>query len=449
MGLDTFLRKHDVQTWRIEVLVDCGAIKILRDGAEIPLKRGIKTHVDVDDKVRITDPLSTKCKKAIERKVETDSRDYAWVPGTSKFDKAMAALIDNKPQTIRIKDASVGTLSAFTKLFKNSALITHPIRHVALGSHANDEGQLKLPLTGGTGKFIDWEDLEAAIKSKSLLLEHQSFQPRPLKNGVPVAYELLIRGCRIGTEIVFLKKLREAMGGRIVVIAPKYFDAVTFQSVNPKGWVEYMDYSFRATSPTELKTHDAVVNALMGANHTLIDGNPVDKKKWVAWVPKNPQAKYEQEEFTTVKSAVTGKVASVPRKFRYQAREWLPKDEPLAMDKKKTRDADRLKVLKPLLAQRPEMQASHPYPMYVRLGYKSFDEFIDGWTWRFLPKNKAADEVKFNAVRHEYTVIQPITEVKTGVLIVNFYPISKRDKVIENLRPDDARLYTTVSSITP
>jgi hypothetical protein len=80
----------------------------------------------------------------------------------------------------------------------------------------------------------------------------------------------------------------------------------------------------------------------------------------------------------------------------------------------------------------------------VRLGYKSFDEFVKGWTWTFKPKNKAADEVKFNAVRHEYTVILPVTEIKSGDLILNFYPPSPRDKVIELLLTDNTKLFETV-----
>ena len=114
------------------------------------------------------------------------------------------------------------------------------------------------------------------------------------------------------------------------------------------------------------------------------------------------------------------------------------------MDKAKTTDAQRLEVLKPLLATRDNLKSTHPYPLYERLGYKSFDEFIKGWTWTFTPKNKAVDELKFNAVRHEYTVILPVTEIKSGDLILNFYPSSHKDKVIELLLLDNAKLFETV-----
>ncbi len=446
MALDTFLRGQEYQPWRIEALVDCGALRVFSEGRELPLKRGPKTHVDPGDKVRIDDPLSKKCQDALQKKVDNDWRDYAWVPGKSKFDQAMAKLIETRPSTIVIKDPSVTTLLNFLQLFAGSPLITHPIRHLIVASHANDEGQLKLPLTGGTGAFIDWEDLEAALKVKGFQLKDEWFRPRPRDaQGRPIPYKLLVRGCRIGSERKFLEKFREVLGRRINVVAPKHFHVVDPHEQKPKGHVEYLAYSFGVHSPTALKTEDAVVKALIGVSrHALIDGSSIPEKKWREWVPRRPEAKYQQQELTTAKSPPSSKPVKIPRWFRYEARKWLKQDEPLAMDKAKTSDADRLAVLKPLLAQRPIFKSTHPYPLYERLGYGSFEEFIKGWTWSFKPANKAVDEVKFNAVRHEYTAIIPVTDTKSGELILNFYPLNKKDKVIERLSENNRKLFEGV-----
>jgi hypothetical protein len=443
-GLDLFLRMHGVQPWRIPVLLDCGDVKVFRDGVEVPLRKGPTTHVDVDDTVRISDPPSAACQKALQQIVDTDSRDYAFVPGTSPFDLAMGSLTERRSRTIRINDPSVHTLQQFVRVFENSPLIANPIRSLLVASHANDEGQLKVTLALGSPKFIDWEDLDAPLKSKALFLKHEWFLPRPQDgSGRPVPYQLLIRGCRIGTQRLFLEKLRAVLGNRIQVVAPKHFHAVVAHGGDPKGYLEYMAYDFFAKSPTQLKTKDAVVKALIQANHEFIDHRPVAEKEWKAWVPEKPEAKYEQTEYPNLKTPIDKKPARVPRKFRFKARDWLPGPEPLAMDKSKTSDADRLEVLKPLLAERPEFKSSHPFPMYVRLGYKSFDEFIAGWAWTFAPKNKAVDEVKFNATRFEYTVILPITD-KTGTLVMNFYPRNpKKDQVVELLSLDDARFFET------
>ncbi len=444
-GLDLFLRMHGVQPWRIPIYIDCGAIQVFRDGADLPLKKGPKTHVAPGDKVRIADPLSPACLKAIQKEVDANSRDYALVPGTSPFDKVMGKLVETRPETIRIKDPSIHTLAQFLKSLGNDLVITNPIRKLIVVSHANDEGQLKITLTSGSPKFIDYEDLDAPLKSKALFLKHEWFLPRPADSrGQPIPYQLLIRGCRIGTQRVFLEKLKAVLGSRIQVIAPKHFHVVDTHWKDPKGYLEYLAYSFAAKSPTPLKIKDAVVQALVQADHRFIDKSPVPPKRWKEWVPVKPEAAYEQKDHSTVQSPIEKKAAQVPRTFRYRARDWLPAAEPLAMDKAITSDADRLNVLKPLLAKRDEFKASYPYPMYVRLGYKTFEDFIAGWTWTFKPKNKPADEVKFNATRYEYTVIQPVTEVKTGLLVLNFYPSTKKGKVIEMLDLNDPALFEVV-----
>jgi hypothetical protein len=447
MALDTFLRRKDMQAWRVPVLIDCGAIKVFSEGRELPLSKGAKTHVDGGDKVRIEDPLSKKSQEALQRKVDSECRDYAWVPGTSGFDKAMGKLMEARPDTIRISDPSVTTLRQFLRLFEQSPLITHPIRSLIVASHANDEGQLKIPFDSGTGKFVDYEDLEAGLKSGAFSLKHEWFLPRPhhAKGGAIIPYKLLIRGCRIGTQRKFLAKFREVLGKRIQVVAPKHFDVVDARSKKPYGHVEYLAYSWSAQSPVSLKTQDAIVKALMAnARNTFLDGSPIPEKKWKEWVPHRPEAKYEQIELTSVKSPIERKPVKISRRFRYKERKWLPVDEPLAMDKAKKTDAERLAVLKPLLAKRDNLKSTHPYPLYERFGYGSFEEFIAGWTWTFTPKNRAADEVKFNAVRHEYTVILPVTDMKSGDLILNFYPSNKKDKTMELLNVDDGALFETL-----
>jgi hypothetical protein len=451
-ALDLFLWRNHVQAWRIPILVDCGAIKVKRDGVDLPFKKGPKTHVEVDDKVHIDDPLSSACQKSLNSEVNSNARDYAFVPGDSKYDKAMGKLMDARPETIHISTPGIRTLEQFVKLFQRDPLITNPVRKLLVASHANDEGQLKITLTSGSPKFIKYEELEAALKSKSLVLQHEWFLPRPEDDkGQPIPYQLLIRGCRIGTQREFLEKLKEALGKRIQVVAPKHFHSVDPHGTNPVGYKEYMAYNFVVTSPTELKTKDAVVKALVGKHNFINDipkadaGQPVPEKKFKEWVPEKPQAKYEQKKLFKFKSPIDKKEVKVPSTFRYKARNWLDQPERLAMDKAKTKDSERLDVLKPLLAARPEFKSSHAYPMYKRLGYKTFEDFIKGWTWTFKPKNKAVDEVKFNATRHEYTCIIPIAEPKTNTIVLNFYPLAKKKgKVIENLNLNDPRFFETV-----
>jgi hypothetical protein len=41
-------------------------------------------------------------------------------------------------------------------------------------------------------------------------------------------------------------------------------------------------------------------------------------------------------------------------------------------------------------------------------------------------------------------VIVPITEGKTGSLVLNFYPVKKKDQPIELLKADDARFFEVI-----
>ena len=75
-------------------------------------------------------------------------------------------------------------------------------------------------------------------------------------------------------------------------------------------------------------------------------------------------------------------------------------------------------------------------------GAASIDQFMEGWTWTFEPKGRAA-KVRYNAVRYEYAVIQPITEVATGELILNFYP-QKRGTPVVKLHESDRRMFALV-----
>lgn len=448
--LQFFMRTKGFQAWRIPILLDCGAIKVLRDGGEIALAKGIKTHLDPDDVVRLPDPLPKKCREAIQLEATTGSRDYAFVPGTTKYDLAMGKLMEQRPNTTRIKPPGITTLAQFIRALSDNPLqstidplITRAIDRIIVASHANDEGQLKLSLDGGADKFVDYEDLVEAIKKKSLAVDTGLLLPRPrVLGGDPSPAQFLVRGCRIGRQPVFLKKLKEALGSQIPVIAPRHFHAVDIHTKTPAGVLEYMAYSFQICSPKKLK-RAAVIKAMKQAKHQTIDDKDVDPKKWEGWVPSNPHKEYEQKKSTSVKSPITNKVAYFPRTFRYQARSWLKTPEPLAMDKSKTKDDDRKKVLRDLLATRDEFKDSHPFPVYERYGYNTLDEFMDGWTWTFKPRGKAVDEVKFNATRHEYTVIQPITEPTTGVLIMNFYPTTKKGKMVELLKVTDKRMFET------
>lgn len=144
--------------------------------------KGIKTHVDSGDKMRIADPLSPKCEMSMEKQADNDSHDYAFVPGTSRDEKVIAGRFQARPRTILSSDALVDALVPFARSLESSAMVTSPINNLLVASHANDKGQLMIKTDSLDLQIIKYEDLEAAVKSKRLLLKDEWLKPRPHDN---------------------------------------------------------------------------------------------------------------------------------------------------------------------------------------------------------------------------------------------------------------------------
>jgi hypothetical protein len=280
-------------------------------------------------------------------------------------------------------------------------------------------------------------------------VDREVLQPRPTGGkGAPIPALFVIRGCRIGRQEAYLKKLKEALGGHMPVVAPKHFHVVT-PIGKPPGFIEYMDYSFALSAPKRLRNKAAVVAAMIAFRDpasklafTRVDGKPVPTNAWDTWVPKDPNREGDQRVFTSARSPVDKKPVKVPRYFRHRVRKLFKNDNQVQVSGRSTKAADRKQAVKDDLIKRDFFRTSTPFPVYTRFGYASIDQFMDGWTWTFEPKGRAA-KVRYNAVRYEYAVIQPITEVATGELILNFYP-RKRGTPVVKLHESDTRMFALV-----
>lgn len=445
--LERFLRREvKLQQWRIPYLIDCKAVRVIRDKAFLPLK-GPATRLKDGDVVLVEDPLPEACTKALAAIPAADYRDYAFVPGTSPFDVQMAHVLDNRTQTIRIADPLIDTLSGFIRALGNNTAVTNPVRHLVVASHANPGGHLRLQLTVATVADVSYEDLEAAVKAKSLLVDGRLLEPRPKDSGgSPVAPAFLFRGCRIGLAPPYLKKLKEALGNTVTVIAPKHFHDAAEQS-KPTGYVEYMSYNFSLFRPKAFGNKAEAVKAYEAAGFTRIDGQPVPAKLWPGWIPEKDLNKQGNNKIAaSVVSPITKAKESIPGYFRYTLRKFLETDGSFALMKDPGTEAGRKKAVRDEYVKIARYQDTHPFPEYVRYGYKSMDEFMDGWAWTF--KYDASNHTLYhNATRHEYIVIRPIVEPATNRLILNYYPSGKARKTakpIEMLDPADARFFASV-----
>jgi len=441
--LDRFLRSQGFQPWRVPVLVSSGGVRVLRGGSVITLS-GPETSLQQNDVVRVVEPAPQSVVTALQTAANTSARDYAFVPGTTAFDRRMAGLMDHRPQTIRIDDPLVDSLSGFIRALGRNAAVTAPIRHLVVASHANPEGLLFLKLTTLDAAHVTYEDLEASVRARSLNVDPALLQPRPQDSaGTAIAAQFLVRGCRIGTAPAYLRKLKEALGNAIPVIAPKHFHIVA-QLTRPAGFVEYMGYSFAFTRPSQLRDRPAVLAAFQAGAFPRIDGSTVPVRSWNDWVPRNPHQTGEQEVAAAVLNPVTSRSESIPGRYRFRPRDLFPTQQSFALQTDPGTDAGRKAAVQAELERvHPQYQSTHQFPEYVRFGYTTMTEFMDGWTWRFR-YDSSTHTLFFSASRVEYTIIRPIVEVGTNQLVLNFYPSGREGSVLELLNVTDARFFATV-----
>jgi hypothetical protein len=441
--LDRFLRTQGIQPWRVPVFVSSGGVQVFRGGSLITLS-GPETRLEQNDVVRVVDPPPQSVVTALQATANTAARDYAFVPGSSPFDRRMAGLMDHRPQTIRIDDPLVDSLSGFVRVLGHNPAITAPIRNLVVASHANPEGFLFLKLSMLDPAQVTYEDLEAAVRARSLNVDPALLQPRPQDSaGTAIPAQFLVRGCRIGTTPAYLRKLKEALGNTIPVIAPKHFHIVA-QLTRPAGFVEYMGYSFAFTEPAQLRDRPAVLAKFQSHAFPRIDNSTVPARNWDDWVPRNPHQAGEQEIAAPILNPVTGRTESIPGRYRFRSRDLFPTTQSFALQADPGTDVGRKAAVQAELERvHPQYRSAHPFPEYVRFGYATMAEFMNGWTWGFR-YDRSSQTMFFTASRAEYTVIRPIVEVATNQLILNFYPSGRAGSVSELLNVTDSRFFASV-----
>lgn len=440
LTLGPFLLRNGYQQWRIAPLITCGGVKVMRERTLVSVA-GPTDRLKEGDVVVVADPPSDACQNALSKIPAADYRDYGFAPGTTAFDLQMANVVANRPQTIRITDPLVDSLAGFIRALASSALITNPIRDVLVVSHANPEGRLQMRLLIGDAEEITYEDLETAVKNKTLMIDPKLLAPRPNKDGIPAPPRFFIHGCRIGSAPAYLKKLKEALGGGVLVVAPIHFH-IAAQLTKPAGYVEYMGYSFMLKQKKPLGSQADAIKAFSQAGFTRIDGQPVPAKAWKELIPSKINQAGEQQIGVKVLNPVTKANENIPARYRYRRRQLFKSNSSMALKTDPKTDAGRKKAVRDELEKQLERyRATHPFPEYVRFGYASLDDFMEGWEWDF---RFDSGTLNFNAVRHEYTVIQPIVDPSSNKLYLNFYPTRSQGAVLEMLDPSDKRFFASV-----
>ena len=455
-------QKKNLPQWRILALLKCGAVELTRGGT----KRILTNENDAvrkGDLIELKSPLPQQCEKAIANIPETDYRDYAFANPrpADEYEKWVVKYVQLRPQTKILSNSSVDSLASFIKELKNGQRLTHPIRHLIVASHASRTGRLALKLqTNSSLRVITYEDLETTLRSKMVDIDSKLLEPRPKNaSGRIIAAQLHIKGCNIGNPIAmpFLELMKKALGSKVGLTAPKFFHSLKIVFEIKKGkkriisrkpieiW-EFLSYEFVLYRLTKLIGKADAVGAFKASpSFERIDRSTVTQKDWERSIPstlpgENKMAKVD----VAITSTLSNKAHNVDAQFRYRktfflGREW----HNIGLAKDPGTDTLRKEEIKRrLVSQDNRFQATHPYPFYARTGFKSIDDYFDSYSWKFKPFNTKRRQLSFSGVRHEYTVLAPIVDPKTGELFMNLFPISGSPTI--RITESDSRFFTSV-----
>ena len=187
-----------------------------------------------------------------------------------------------------------------------------------------------------------------------------------------------------------------------------------------------MGHNYQVIDKDGFKKHDELVTAFQNANFTRLDGvTPVDNADIKNWVKPTlilkPATKHKLPILIPAKIVPKTDSKSVIDNIGAQCRSeretFTFVQDPPPNDTAK---------LKKALEKEANFQSTHPYPIYTRMLYASFDDFFDGQNWTPTPASKAWVGTHF-----VYTLVIPVMKppatppappVATNELIFNFYP---------------------------
>ena len=224
---------------------------------------------------------------------QAHNTDGLWLcTGETLFDKKGQLLIGGRPKHLSHLPA-VPVVSGFFDYLKNPVAdpryigscgptsvprAAGDIRHLFIVTHANNRAEIVVGLdpthysVKGPFTDTDFEDVDRAVASRNIEI------PEGLViDGVPVTSAttaIRIMGCRIGSSKPFLEKLKQAMGGRITVIAPNHINWLgSHEAMN--GALEFLQYDFEVTTLGTMTRKELITKFIQqsqtGARRSLSD----------------------------------------------------------------------------------------------------------------------------------------------------------------------------------
>jgi hypothetical protein len=253
-----------------------------------------------------------------------------------------------------------------------------------------------------------------------------------------------VKGCNAGADTAhpFLALFMKVLGGTQTVTAPKYLHDLKDDAGN--GVLEYMVAEYTVMSPTAFKTTDALVKEFRNRNFTQgVEKNgtpePVpDKwKNWISTSLKLDPALSDEKPFdiTTKVVPAAGGLKLINRnngKATSRFEGGFPVHKDMTGITVPPDTAGRMAFLKDAMKTDPREKDGHPFPLHVRFGFSTIDEWMTGFDWVPTFDGRV---LTFTGGHFVYTVRLPIVKVGTNQLIYNYYP--KGGNATMNFREDN------------
>jgi hypothetical protein len=363
--------------------------------------------------------------------------DFGFAPAPKKDQHSadLRSMFELRANTRLIKVArGITSVRGFIQHLSTASSVARPVGDLLLGMHANDEGELKIPLFAGQGG--DWAKFEALETSlsdpkKSIAIPDATIG---FTAGDPITHALHLKGCNIGLAPKFLVKLKEALGGNVNVTAPKFFHGTTPE---PQGAFEYLGYYFALRRPdlfidptTKKPDRAKALSEFDTAQFPLIDNSIVPTADWAKIIPANPNAEI-RKHVTSKLGTSFGKRTTVktPWQYRVTPIDFGPWTVPFPDAASVPRNlSDQLLELEIHLKTDKRFQTTHPFPQWEREGFANLISFVSGYTWHCVPRGAS---LVCNGRRFMFIVVvavnDPATRPQNGIftdgnLLFNFYP---------------------------
>ena len=394
--------------------------------------------------------------------------DYGFAPGGTGYDRLARLLLGRKPNTTVIHQGAIRDVEAFIDHLNTNAGIAKPVGDLLIVSHGNASGWMAIDLDssgvnpdGTPATETTYEVLEQSVAVNPHTVEIPAALHHAQPN--PIAFDVHILGCRIGQSQPFVQKLKDAFVRARSVTAPKHFHfagGIGSSRRRPTryGSYENLSYSFvltrpdrRRPAPARFSTKNEAVNAFDNHGFTFIPphaggvGAAVPRAIWQREIPRSLRSRTRRRFVNLGQNVGRGlRRLRIKHQFRNRGGSYTYTISGVAANPGNR--AAREAMLRASLGAHPKFQAppGHAFPVFVRYGYASVNDFVDGFSWTFNWRRQQQELVCVGR-RRVYTVVIPVVDPANQNLFYNLYPVAGSGLVqVTNLPRNDARLFLTV-----